>query len=98
MGLLNLNVKDKACTDMCEDLYQKLLHANIDTLYDDREMGMGAKFADMDLIGLPWQIIVGPRSVTAGQCELKNRRTGEKIEISLEDVVKRVRASYPHAN
>lgn len=98
VGLLNLNVKDKACTDMCENLYQKLLQANIDTLYDDREMGMGAKFADMDLIGLPWQIIVGPRSVTSGQCELKNRRTGEKIEISLEDVLKKVCIPYPNAN
>lgn len=90
VGLLNLNVKDKACTDMCEGLYEKLLQANIETLYDDREMGTGAKFADMDLIGLPWQIIVGPRSITSGQCELKNRRTGEKIEISLEDVLKKV--------
>lgn len=90
VGLLNLNVKDKACTEMCEGLYQKLLQANIETLYDDREMGMGAKFADMDLIGLPWQIIVGPRSVTSGQCELKNRRTGEKIEISLEDVLSKM--------
>ncbi|MBA3813867.1 MAG: proline--tRNA ligase [Alphaproteobacteria bacterium] len=90
VGLLNLNIKDKACTEMCEDLYQKLLQAKIETLYDDRDMGIGAKFADMDLIGLPWQIIVGPRSVTTGQCELKNRRTGEKIEISLEDVLKRM--------
>lgn len=90
VGLLNLNVKDKACTDMCDGLYQKLLQANVETLYDDREMGIGAKFADMDLIGLPWQIIVGPRSVTSGQCELKNRHTGEKVDLSLEDVLKRV--------
>lgn len=90
VGLLNLNVKDKACTEMCEGLYQKLLQAGVETLYDDRDLGIGAKFADMDLIGLPWQVVVGPRSVASGQCELKNRRTGEKIEISLEDVLKRM--------
>lgn len=90
VGLLNLNVNDKACTNMSDDLYHKLLQANIEVLYDDREMGMGAKFADMDLIGLPWQIIIGPRSVTSGKCELKNRRTGEKVELSAEDVLKRV--------
>lgn len=90
VGLLNLKIKDKACTEMCEALYQKLLQANIETLYDDRDMGTGAKFADMDLIGLPWQIIVGPRSVTSAHCELKNRRTGETTEISLEDVLKKM--------
>ena len=49
VGLLNLNVKDEACTRLCEDLYQKLLQANVEVLYDDRDMGPGAKFADMDL-------------------------------------------------
>jgi prolyl-tRNA synthetase len=53
-------------------------------------MGTGAKFADMDLIGLPWQIVIGPRSVDSGRCELKNRRTGEKLELSSEDALKRV--------
>ena len=90
VGLLNLKIKDEACTKLCEDLYDKLLQAGVEVLYDDRDMGTGTKFADMDLIGLPWQIIIGPRSVTSGQCELKNRRTGEKIELSLEDALKRV--------
>jgi len=90
VGLLNLKVKDEDCTRLCDDLYTKLLQAGVDVLYDDRDMGPGAKFADMDLIGLPWQIIIGPRSVGSGQCELKNRRTGEKIELSFEDALKRV--------
>lgn len=90
VGLLNLNIKDQACTKLCEDLYNKLLQANIEVLYDDRDMGAGAKFADVDLIGLPWQIIIGPRSVASGQCEVKNRRTGEIVELSFEDAFKKV--------
>lgn len=90
VGLLNLNTKDKSCTQLCEDLYHKLLQADVEVLYDDREMGPGAKFADMDLIGLPWQIIIGPRSVISRNCELKNRRTDEKIELSLEEAFNKI--------
>lgn len=90
VGLLNLKVKDEACTRLCEDLYGKLLNAGVEVLYDDRDLGSGAKFADMDLIGLPWQIIIGPRSVSSGQCELKNRKTGEKFELSFEDALRRI--------
>src|SRR5206468_530615 len=90
VGLLNLNIKDKACSELCEGVYNKLLNARIDVLYDDRDIGPGAKFTDMDLIGLPWQIIIGPRSVASGQCEVKNRRTGEKHELSFEDALRLV--------
>jgi prolyl-tRNA synthetase len=91
MGLLNLNVKNSACVACCDDFYHKLLQADVEVLYDDRDLGSGAKFADMDLIGLPWQVIVGPRSAEAGMCELKNRRTGERIELSLEDALNRIK-------
>lgn len=87
VGLLNLNIKNSECTDLCEDMYYKLMNAGIEVLYDDRDLGAGGKFADMDLIGLPWQLIVGPRSVSSGQCELKNRRTGEIVEVSFEDAI-----------
>jgi prolyl-tRNA synthetase len=92
VGILNLNVNDKACTQLCEDLYHKLLQADIEVLYDDREMGPGAKFADMDLIGLPWQVIIGPRSVASGQCELKDRRTGETLALSFENALEQLSA------
>jgi prolyl-tRNA synthetase len=90
VGLLNLKVKDSEVTQLCEDIYGKLLNAKVEVLYDDRDLGPGAKFADMDLVGLPWQIIIGPRSVASGQCELKNRQTGEKTELSLEDAVRKL--------
>ncbi len=88
VGLLNLKVKDVAVTQLCDELYGKLLEANMEVLYDDRDMGAGAKFADMDLIGLPWQLIVGPRSLESQRVELKNRRSGEKLELSWEDALK----------
>ena len=53
-------------------------------LYDDRDGRAGVKFAEMDLIGLPWQIVIGPRGVKSGVVEMKNRATGEREEISAE--------------
>lgn len=90
VGLINLRAKDEDCTKACEDMYQKLEDGGVEVLYDDRDSGAGAKFADMDLIGLPWQLIVGPRGLKNGVVELKNRRTGEREEISVEDALKRL--------
>ena len=61
----------------------------IEVLHDDRDLRPGAKFADMDLIGLPWQVIVGPKGVSAGKAEVKNRRTGEREEVPFDQVVQR---------
>ncbi len=59
----------------------------LDPLYDDRDERAGAKFATMDLIGLPWRITVGPRGLAAGKVELTSRRTGESEELSPEAAV-----------
>jgi len=90
VGLLNLRVSDDACTAACDDLYDKLRAAGVDVLYDDRDEGAGAKFADMDLIGLPWQLVVGPRGVKAGTVELKRRASGEREELSAEAALAQV--------
>ena len=87
VGLINLRAKDENCTAVCDALYSKLLSANIEVLYDDRDAGAGAKFADMDLIGLPWQVIVGPKGIEKGVLELKNRRTGERVELSEDELL-----------
>ena len=71
---------------MCEQLYAAF---NGNALYDDRADRPGAKFADADLMGHPWQIIVGPRGVAAGQVELKRRATGERVEIAPEEAISR---------
>ena len=83
VGLINLKVTDEACRKACDDLYGKLTAAGVEVLYDDRDERPGTKFADMDLIGLPWQLVVGPRGLDKGQVELKARRGGERQELSV---------------
>ena len=84
LGLINLRTGDDACDTACEDLYAKLGKAGLDVLYDERNERAGAKFANMDLIGLPWQVVVGPRGLENGVVELKNRATGEREELSAD--------------
>jgi prolyl-tRNA synthetase len=84
VGLINLRVGDEACDKACEDLYEKLEKAGVETLYDDRDERAGAKFATMDLIGLPWQLVVGPRGLKSGIVELKSRITDEREELSID--------------
>jgi prolyl-tRNA synthetase len=90
IGLINLKTSDGATTKLCEEIYRNLLLRGIETLYDDRDERPGAKFADMDLIGLPWQLVVGPRGVAAGTVELKRRASGEREELSLESALARL--------
>jgi prolyl-tRNA synthetase len=90
VGLINIKVDDKAATTMSEDIYAKLKNAGVEVLYDDRDERAGAKFAEMDLIGLPWQFVVGPRGAAKGQVEVKNRKTGEKVELSVDAALERL--------
>jgi len=90
VGLANLKTGDADCDRVCGDLYAKLGDAGIDTLYDDRDDRPGAKLADLDLIGLPWQVMVGPRGLKTGVIELKNRKTGEKLELTPEAALNRL--------
>ncbi len=82
VGLISLKADDPKTRETCEDLYARLGAAGVDVLYDDTEERAGAKFSTFDLIGLPWQVIVGPRGLASGQVELKNRRTGERQTLS----------------
>ncbi len=91
-GIINLKTGDEACDAVCADLYAKLQAAGRDPIYDDRDERAGAKFADMDLIGIPWQIVVGPRGVKNGVVEFKNRATGEREEISADAALARLTA------
>jgi len=84
VGLINLKASDAACAAACDDLYGKLRAAGVEVLYDDRDERPGTKFADMDLIGLPWQLVVGPRGLEKGIVELKQRRGGARQEISAD--------------
>ncbi len=87
VGLININAKDEACIKACDRLYTKLIEAGVTVLYDDRKESAGAKFAAMDLIGLPWQIALGPRGLEQGKAECKNRATGDKAEVGIDEVI-----------
>jgi prolyl-tRNA synthetase len=89
VGLLNLKIDDPKCSAICQDMYDRFNEAGVEVLYDDRDEGTGSKLKDMDLIGLPWQIIVGPRGVKSGMLEVKNRESGVSEELSIERVLNR---------
>jgi prolyl-tRNA synthetase len=93
VGLINLKVGDADTDRVCENLYAKLQGSGLSVLYDDRDERPGAKFAAFDLIGLPWQMIVGPKGVKQGEIELKNRATGERLTLSPEAAMNRLRDS-----
>ncbi len=88
-GIINLRAGDEGCDGVCQQLYDGLAGAGVETLYDDRDERAGVKFAEMDLIGLPWQIAVGPRGVKAGTVEIK-QRGGEREEVSVESALARL--------
>ena len=80
-AILNLKQGDAATGALCEQAYAAMPGR---ALYDDREERAGVKFADADLMGHPWQVIVGPRAAAAGTVELKRRATGERQELTLD--------------
>jgi prolyl-tRNA synthetase len=90
VAILNLKVGDAATDAASERLYRELGAAGCDILYDDRDERPGGKFATADLIGIPWQVLIGPKGLAEGRVELKCRATGEREHLALEDVVARL--------
>ena len=90
VAVVNLKPGDVACDSTAEALYQQLQANGLDPLVDDRDERPGAKLAAMDLIGIPWQIVVGPRGLEQGQVEVKHRRSGKTVEISPQNAVEMV--------
>jgi len=82
VAILNLKQGDAATNGACEELYRGLIAKGIDVLYDDTDKGAGAKFATADLIGLPYQVMVGPRGLAEGKVEVKKRADGSKEMMS----------------
>jgi prolyl-tRNA synthetase len=89
--LINLKAGDATCDAACDKLYAELEAAGIDMLYDDRDQGAGAKFTTADLIGIPYQIILGPRGLASGEAEIKHRKTGERETLPISDAVARLK-------
>ena len=90
VGLVTMRADDEPTAAAADKLYDQLRAAGVETLYDDRDERGGVKLGSMDLIGLPWQVIVGPRGVAAGTVELKRRSTGEREELSIESALARL--------
>ena len=93
-GIINLKSGDSEADAACEGLYQKLSAAGIDPLYDDKNDRGGQKFARMDLIGLPYQLVVGPRGLKEGIVEVKTRATGERQNLSPTEAINFVISEY----
>lgn len=92
-GVINMKVGDEKCDAISEEIYNKLTNAGFDVLLDDSQERAGSKFATMDLIGLPTQIIVGPKNAGENQVEIKDRKTGEKEILSVESAIRRLTES-----
>lgn len=90
VGVINLRTGDKDCDKVCKDVVDKLEAAGKEVLYDDRDERAGTKFATMDLIGLPWQMVVGPRGLKNGVIEIKRRASGERQELSIDSALSRL--------
>lgn len=90
IALINMKAGDADCDRVCDELYAALTAAGKDVLYDDTDQRPGGKFATADLIGLPWQLIVGPRGVAAGEVELKNRKSGARETVPLAGALERL--------
>ena len=82
VGLINLRQGDDACDQACDDLFHKLAELGVEVIYDDRSDRAGTKFADMDLTGIPYQVIIGPKGLEKGIVEFKDRKTSEREEFS----------------
>jgi prolyl-tRNA synthetase len=83
VGLVNIRVGDAACDAQANSVYDALTAKGVEVLYDDTDERAGAKFSTMDLIGLPWQVIIGPKNAAEGKVELKHRQTGERELVDL---------------
>ncbi|QNM83235.1 proline--tRNA ligase [Sphingomonas sabuli] len=92
VGIVTMRADDEPTAAAAESLYADLQSAGIDVLYDDRNERGGVKLGTMDLIGLPWQVIVGPRGIANGVVELKNRATGEREELNVDAAMARLTA------
>lgn len=90
VGLINLRADDPKCAAACEGIYAELTAMGVDVLYDDRDERGGAKFATAELIGLPWQLVVGPKGIKAGVVELRRRAGGAREELSVEAALARL--------
>ena len=86
IAIIDAKAGDEKTAEIAQDLYLTLLKGGVEVIFDDRDERAGVKFATMDLIGVPWQIIVGKKAIEEGLVELKYRRTNERVLIAYQDL------------
>ena len=91
VGLINLKSNDNEAKKIADKIYSSALRLKIDILYDDKSDNAGVKFSRMDLIGLPFQIIVGNKAISDNLVEIKNRKTGEASEIKIDSISDKIK-------
>ena len=89
VAILNLKQGAEDTDAACEKLYRELTAKGVEVLYDDTDQRAGAKFAAADLIGIPWQILVGPKGLAEGKVEIKRRSDGMRENRTPADVLAR---------
>ena len=90
VALVQIDMKNDEQTKIAEDIYKELLEAGIEVIYDDRDERPGVKFKDMELIGIPLRITVG-KKITEGIVELKQRRDGNVLDVTIKDLIDKVK-------
>jgi prolyl-tRNA synthetase len=88
--LIALNLKNESVANESENIYNELQKNGIKVLFDDRDAAAGFKFNDADLLGMPIQIVIGEKKLKDGKCEVKIRKTGERMDVGLNEVVKKI--------
>ncbi len=90
VAILCLNPSDQELAQVSEKLYLEAQEKGLEVIYDDREESAGFKFADADLVGFPYRIVVG-KKIKEGKVEIQKRATGERFDVSVEEAINRVK-------
>ena len=91
VNIINLKNNDEECLKKCIEIHDLLENQGIETIFDNRDESAGRKFSDADLIGIPFQLIVGPRELKNGNVELKNRKTDAKEILSFDSAINKIK-------
>jgi Prolyl-tRNA synthetase len=89
--LIGLNLKKQEIVSACEKIYSDLSKQGIEVLFDDRDVTAGFKFNDADLLGMPIQVVIGEKKLKENKCEVKVRKTGERFDVELGDLMNKVK-------
>jgi prolyl-tRNA synthetase len=90
VAVVPVNMKDQKQSEVAEKLYSSLTSSKIEALLDDRDASVGVKLKDIDLIGFPIKVIIGPKGLVDGKVELKLRSTGKTEMVSIDSAAGRI--------